>query len=130
LVTLPAVTALYQRLKLIFDELREIDLLYRLADEEGAKAVYRRTEFDPLERRRIRDIPIQPPEPRFVKKLANLWPRCRHFRMNPKLRRRWGTKIDPDSIRQPRCDLREESPLSRPIHPAKPEFDRFIAWVR
>jgi hypothetical protein len=45
-------------MKLILDELREIDLLYRLADEDGARAVYPE-EPDPLERRRIRDVPIQ-----------------------------------------------------------------------
>ena len=59
LVTIDALTGLYERLSLLLLELREIDLLYRLADEEGARAVYRREGFDPLERRRTRDVPIQ-----------------------------------------------------------------------
>jgi hypothetical protein len=59
LVTEGALNGLYSRMKLILDELREIDLLYRLADEEGAKLAYRREELDPLERRRTRDVPGQ-----------------------------------------------------------------------
>jgi hypothetical protein len=39
-------------------DVREIDLLYRLSDENGAFAVYPE-EPDPLERRRSRDVPIQ-----------------------------------------------------------------------
>jgi len=58
LVKTGALSGLYQRMKLILDELREIDLLYRLADEDGARAVYPE-ERDPLERRRIRDVPMQ-----------------------------------------------------------------------
>jgi len=53
-----ALTGLYLRLTLLMRELQEIDLLYRLADEQGAYAVYPE-EFDPLERRRTRDVPIQ-----------------------------------------------------------------------
>jgi hypothetical protein len=54
-----ALSGLYQRMKLILDEMRQIDLLYRLADEAGARAVYRHEGFDPLERRRTRDVPMQ-----------------------------------------------------------------------
>jgi hypothetical protein len=58
LVTTGALRGLYQRMKLILDELRAIDLLYRMADLDGAKAVYPE-ERDPLERRRIRDQTAQ-----------------------------------------------------------------------
>jgi hypothetical protein len=58
LVTKDALKGLYARMKLILDELREIDLLYRLADENGARAVYP-DELDPLERRHIQDVPLQ-----------------------------------------------------------------------
>jgi hypothetical protein len=59
LLTIDALTAFYERLTLLLKELQEIDLLFRLADEVGAKAVYRRENVDPLERRRTRDVPIQ-----------------------------------------------------------------------
>jgi hypothetical protein len=58
LVTMDALRGLYQRLDLLLTELREIDLLYRLGDEDGAHAVYPE-ERDPLARRRSRDVPIQ-----------------------------------------------------------------------
>jgi hypothetical protein len=58
LVTMDALNGLYLRLKLLLDELREVDLLYRLSDEQGSFAVYPE-EPDPLERRRTRDVPIQ-----------------------------------------------------------------------
>jgi len=58
LVTVEALSGLYVRLKLLLDELREMDLLYRLSDENGAFAVYP-DELDPIERRRSRDVPIQ-----------------------------------------------------------------------
>ena len=58
LVTQDALNGVYLRLKLLLDELRELDLLYRLADETGAFAVYP-DERDPIKRRRRRDVPIQ-----------------------------------------------------------------------
>jgi hypothetical protein len=58
LVTDGALAGLYQRMKLILYELREVDLLYRLADEEGARAVYPELR-DPAARRRTRDVPVQ-----------------------------------------------------------------------
>jgi hypothetical protein len=58
LVTIDALCGLYRRLKLLLDELRDVDLLYRLSDERGAFSVYPE-EADPLERRRTRDVPIQ-----------------------------------------------------------------------
>ena len=48
LVTMDALTGLYYRLRLLLVEMKEIDLLYRLADEENARAVYRNESFDPL----------------------------------------------------------------------------------
>jgi hypothetical protein len=57
-VTDGALAGLYQRMKLILDELREVNLLYRLADEEGARAVYPELR-DPAARRRTLDVPIQ-----------------------------------------------------------------------
>jgi hypothetical protein len=88
LVTEGALTGLYQRMKLILDELREVDLLYRLADEEGAKAVYPEIR-DPIARRHRRDVPIQtvqaqarqqarkdlPPLPRFPDEDHQIEPR-------------------------------------------------------
>jgi hypothetical protein len=59
LVTVDALSGLYRRLQLLMDELREIDLLYRLADEAGARSVYADEPFDPIERRRTHDAPIQ-----------------------------------------------------------------------
>ena len=59
LVTMEALNGLYLRIKLLLNELREVDLLYRLADESGARKVYRGRGFDPLERRRTRDVPAQ-----------------------------------------------------------------------
>jgi hypothetical protein len=58
LVTMDALHGLYQRLDLLLKELRDIDLLYRLGDEDGAYAVYPE-ERDPPARRRTRDVPIQ-----------------------------------------------------------------------
>jgi len=58
LVTIEALNGLYQRLKLLLDELRDVDLLYRLSDERGAFAVYPE-EPDPVGRRRTRDVPLQ-----------------------------------------------------------------------
>jgi hypothetical protein len=59
LVTMDALKVLYFRLKLLLNEVREVDLLYQLADEDGAGSVYGRELFDPLERRRTRDVPLQ-----------------------------------------------------------------------
>jgi hypothetical protein len=56
LVTMEALSALYQRLVLIQAELRQVDLLFRLADEAGAAAVYRGV-ADPSRLRRERDVP-------------------------------------------------------------------------
>jgi hypothetical protein len=58
LVTIEALNGLYQRLKMLLDELRDVDLLYRLSDEHGAFAVYPE-EPDPVGRRRTRDVPLQ-----------------------------------------------------------------------
>jgi hypothetical protein len=58
LVTMDALRGLYSRLKMLLDELRDVDMLYRLADERGAYAVYP-DEPDPVGRRRTRDVPLQ-----------------------------------------------------------------------
>lgn len=59
LMTYEALNALFLRLKLLLDELREIDLLYRLADVPGALHVYGGIASDPIKKRRTRDVPIQ-----------------------------------------------------------------------
>jgi hypothetical protein len=59
LMTYEALSALFLRLRLLLDELREVDLLYLLADEPGAMAVYAGRVADPLAQRRVRDVPIQ-----------------------------------------------------------------------
>jgi hypothetical protein len=51
-----AVSGVYERLILLKKEIRHIDLLLRLADEEGAAKVYRNV-ADPSELRRTRDVP-------------------------------------------------------------------------
>jgi hypothetical protein len=56
LVTMEALSALYERLVLIQNELRQIDLLFRLADEAGAATIYRGA-ADPSRLRRERDVP-------------------------------------------------------------------------
>jgi hypothetical protein len=58
LVTLDALQGLYFRLKMLLDEMRDVDMLYRLTDEQGAYAVYRDAD-DPVGRRRTRDVPLQ-----------------------------------------------------------------------
>jgi hypothetical protein len=73
LVTEGALTGLYQRMKLILDELREVDLLYRLADEEGAKAVYPEIR-DPIARRYTRDVPLQTAQTRARQKARKALP--------------------------------------------------------
>jgi hypothetical protein len=37
LVTMPALTGLYMRMKLLMDELREVDMLYRIADDDETR---------------------------------------------------------------------------------------------
>jgi hypothetical protein len=70
LLSTPALRALYRRMELLLKELPEIDLLYRLADEDGAWQIYGRGlsgrfnfpvpgEPDPLELRRTQDVPKQ-----------------------------------------------------------------------
>src|SRR6266852_9288082 len=56
LVTMEALSGLYERLILIQAELRQVDLLFRLADEAGAAAIYRGA-ADPSQLRRERDVP-------------------------------------------------------------------------
>jgi len=56
---LDALSALYQRMKLLLSELLEIDLLYRLADERSVRADYGGRVRDPLEQRRLQDVPRQ-----------------------------------------------------------------------
>jgi hypothetical protein len=57
LVTMEALTGVYNRLEILLDELRYVDLLLRLGDEEGAATIYR-DQPDPLKLRRERDVPI------------------------------------------------------------------------
>jgi hypothetical protein len=59
LVTIEALSALYERMKLLLDELPEIDLLFRLSDEEGARKVYQANPVDPIARRRDHDVSWQ-----------------------------------------------------------------------
>jgi hypothetical protein len=59
LVTLEALTGLYERIRLLLDELREVDLLHRLADKAGAMVAYGEEEFDLLDRRRMRNVSLQ-----------------------------------------------------------------------
>ena len=59
LVTIEALSALYERMKLLLDELPEIDLLFRLSNEEQAHKVYKTNTADPIARRRDNDIPWQ-----------------------------------------------------------------------
>lgn len=61
LVTLEALTGLYQRMKLVLDELREVDLLFRLADERSPIVVRPAAgkELDQLELRRRLAVPQQ-----------------------------------------------------------------------
>jgi hypothetical protein len=56
LLTKEALSALFQRMEILTEELRFADLLFRLGDEEGAKSVYPH-ERDPLRLRRERDVP-------------------------------------------------------------------------
>jgi hypothetical protein len=56
LVTKEALAGLYQRLVLLIDELKSIDLLFRLGDEQGAMAIYR-GKPEPLKLRREKDVP-------------------------------------------------------------------------
>jgi hypothetical protein len=56
LLTKEALSALYERLCILNDELIHADLLFRLGNAEGAKAVYPRI-TDPSRLRRERDVP-------------------------------------------------------------------------
>jgi hypothetical protein len=67
LVTVEALQGLYSRLKMLLGEMRDVDMLYRLTDEQGAYAVYR-DEPDPVGRRRTRDVPLQTARLRDIQK--------------------------------------------------------------
>ena len=56
LVTIKALTMFYERLALLKDELRQVDLLFRLADEAAAASIYPGA-ADPNRLRRERDVP-------------------------------------------------------------------------
>jgi hypothetical protein len=58
LVTTEALSALYQRMKLLLGELREIDVLYRLADDRSTHNARLRTISDPRERQRLLTVPV------------------------------------------------------------------------
>lgn len=58
LVTHEALSSLYSRMKILLEELPEIDLLFRLSNERDAKLVYPGV-ADPVARRRYHDVPIQ-----------------------------------------------------------------------
>jgi hypothetical protein len=57
LITIEALNALYERLVIILDELPQIDLLFRLADEFEAATIYPQ-EANPSLMRRNRDVPV------------------------------------------------------------------------
>jgi len=57
LITTEALNAVYERLVIILDELPQIDLLFRLADEKGAATIYPQ-ESNPSLVRRTRDVPV------------------------------------------------------------------------
>jgi hypothetical protein len=57
LVTMTALTSFYVRLTLLKEELRQVDLLFRLADARGAAKIYPGVP-DPSRLRRERDVPI------------------------------------------------------------------------
>jgi hypothetical protein len=78
LVTEGALRGLYQRMKLILDELREVDLVYRLADEQGAQAVYPELR-DPIARRHHRDVPLQTAQTQARKKARKELPPLPQF---------------------------------------------------
>jgi hypothetical protein len=59
LVTYEALSALYARMKLLLEELPEIDLLFRLSNEADAQKVYGGAVADPIAKRREHDIPWQ-----------------------------------------------------------------------
>jgi hypothetical protein len=59
LVTHEALSSVYLRMKILLEELREIDLLFRLSNEEDAKRFYRGAVADPIAKRREHDVPIQ-----------------------------------------------------------------------
>jgi len=59
LVTHEALSGVYLRMMILLDELPEIDFLFRLANEENARKIYKGALADPIERRRTRDVPIQ-----------------------------------------------------------------------
>jgi hypothetical protein len=59
LVTPEALLILYSMMKILLEELPEIDLLFRLSNEEDAKRIYRGAVADPIAKRRERDVPIQ-----------------------------------------------------------------------
>ncbi len=57
LVTIDALSGLYQRLAILQDELQNVGLLYRVADEIDASIIYP-AERDPFQARRTRDVPV------------------------------------------------------------------------
>jgi hypothetical protein len=57
LVTMDALSGFYQRLVILAEELPQIDLLLRLANEDDAAKVYPGV-ADPSQLRRTRDVPI------------------------------------------------------------------------
>jgi hypothetical protein len=59
LVTHEALSSLYSRMKILLEELPEIDLLFRLSNEEDARRIYRGAVADPIAKRREHDVPIQ-----------------------------------------------------------------------
>jgi hypothetical protein len=59
LMTYEALSGLFLRMRLLLDELREVDLLYRLSDEPDPIAVSAQIAAAPMERRRRLDIPVQ-----------------------------------------------------------------------
>jgi hypothetical protein len=58
LVTHEALTGVFTRMRVLLDELPEIDLLFRLSKEENA-SVYPGSLKDAITRRRERDVPLQ-----------------------------------------------------------------------
>jgi hypothetical protein len=81
LVTMEALSALYERMKILLDELPEIDLLFRLSSEDGARQVYWNTE-DPVARRR-NDVPWQVARCRERQKIRLDLPPLPHFPEEP-----------------------------------------------
>lgn len=59
IVQIDALKAVSQRMELLLREMQEIDMLFRLADQAGAMAIYGGKVRDPVQRRRTQDVPIQ-----------------------------------------------------------------------